>query len=93
LPSDEATGLLKVITDYSCALDILDQYDHQVLGIEGTSDQQLLIATYEEAIQAITDLKNKLVAVLYSAMKKMIRSKNRSEQFINPLEVLNFIQQ
>jgi len=59
LSSDEATGLLKVITDYSYALDILDQYDHQALGIEGTSDQQLFIATYEEAMQAITDLKDK----------------------------------
>jgi len=59
LSSDEATGLLKVITDYSYALDILDQYDHQVLGIEGTSDHQLFVATYEEAMQAITDLKDK----------------------------------
>ncbi|QEM07907.1 Fic/DOC family protein [Mucilaginibacter rubeus] len=59
LNSDEATGLLKVITDYSYALDILDQYDHQQLKIEGTADQQLFIVTYEEAIQAIKDLKDK----------------------------------
>jgi len=31
LTSDEATGLLKVITDYTHALDLLDQYDHQTL--------------------------------------------------------------
>ncbi|MGO1243194.1 MAG: RhuM family protein [Sphingobacterium sp.] len=59
LTSDEATGLLKVVTDYSYALDILDRYDHQQLTLEGTSDQQLFTATYEEAIQAIKDLKDK----------------------------------
>ncbi|KHJ38950.1 death-on-curing family protein [Pedobacter glucosidilyticus] len=59
LSSDEATGLLKVVTDYSYALDILDKYDHQQLTLEGTSDQQLFIATYEEAMQAIKDLKDK----------------------------------
>ncbi|WP_419802162.1 RhuM family protein [Mucilaginibacter sp.] len=59
LTSDEATGLLKVVTDYSYALDILDKYDHQQLGVEGTTDQQLFVATYEEAIQAIKALKDK----------------------------------
>ena len=28
LSTDEASGLLKVITDYTYALDVLDQYDH-----------------------------------------------------------------
>lgn len=59
LTSEEATGLLKVVTDYSYALEILDKYDHQQLTLEGTSDHQLFIVTYEEAIQAIKDLKDK----------------------------------
>ena len=59
LTSDEATGLLKVVTDYSYALDILDKYDHQELTVEGTIDQQLFIATYDEAMQTIRDLKTK----------------------------------
>lgn len=59
LTSDEATGLLKVVTDYSYALDILDKYDHQQLTVEGTTDQQLFIATYDEAMKAIKDLKDK----------------------------------
>lgn len=59
LSSDEATGLLKVVTDYSYALDILDKYDHQQLAVEGTTDQQLFVATYEQAMQAIRDLKDK----------------------------------
>jgi prophage maintenance system killer protein len=59
LTSDEATGLLKVVTDYSYALDILDKYDHQQLAVEGTPDNQLFVATYEQAMQAIKDLKDK----------------------------------
>jgi len=59
LSSDEAFGLLKVITDYSYALDILDKYDHQQLTIEGTADPQIFVATYEEAMQVVLDLKNK----------------------------------
>ena len=31
LTSDESTGLLKIISDYSYALEILDQYDYQTL--------------------------------------------------------------
>jgi prophage maintenance system killer protein len=57
LTSDEATGLLKVVTDYTYALEILDKYDHQQLVLEGTDDHQLFVATYEEAMQAINDLK------------------------------------
>jgi len=59
LTSDEAIGLLKVVTDYSYALDILDKYDHQALTIEGTIDHLLFVATYDEAMQAIQDLKDK----------------------------------
>jgi prophage maintenance system killer protein len=59
LTTDEATGLLKVVADYSYALDILDKYDHQQLSLIGTTDQQLFVATYDEAIQAIKELKNK----------------------------------
>jgi len=33
-PPDEATELLKIITDYTYALDMLDKYDHQLLKIE-----------------------------------------------------------
>ena len=59
LTSDEATGLLRVVTDYSYALDILDKYDHQQLTLEGTSDRNLFVATYEEAMSSIKNLKDK----------------------------------
>ncbi|WP_367866206.1 RhuM family protein [Pedobacter sp. WC2423] len=59
LNNDEATGLLKVVTDYAYALDILDKYDHQELTIEGTTVEELFVIDYTEARRAIYDLKEK----------------------------------
>lgn len=59
LNSDEAIGLLKVVTDYAYALDILDKYDHQNLKIEGTTPNELFKINYSEAKTAIYDLKDK----------------------------------
>jgi len=56
---DEAAGLLKVITDYTYALDVLDRYDHQVLEIEATSPKELFQITYPSATEAIKGLKDK----------------------------------
>jgi prophage maintenance system killer protein len=59
LDSDEATGLLKVVTDYAYALDVLDRYDHQILEIEATSPKELFQITYSAAMEAIKGLKDK----------------------------------
>lgn len=59
LTSEEATGLLKVVTDYTYALEVLDQYDHQVLEIQNTTSAELYIITYDEAMLAIKGLRNK----------------------------------
>lgn len=59
LTSDEATGLLKVIADYTYALDVLDQYDHQILEIHDTTAEELFRITYEEAMKAIRGLRDK----------------------------------
>ncbi len=59
LTSDEATGLLRVVTDYSYALDVLDKYDHQQLTNDGTPDRLLHVVSYNDAIQAIRDLKDR----------------------------------
>lgn len=53
LNSDEATSLLKVITEYSHALSLLDQYDHQKLSIKKKVDKEINKLTYEEAIEQI----------------------------------------
>lgn len=59
LNTDEATGLLKVVTDYAYALDVLDKYDHQILEIEATSSKELFQITYPAAMEAIKGLKDK----------------------------------
>lgn len=59
LTGDEAAGLLKVLTDYTYALDVLDRYDHQVLEIEATSPKELFQITYPAAMAAIKGLKDK----------------------------------
>ncbi len=53
LSNDESKGLLKIISDYSYALEILDQYDYQTLKIENTSKKEIYRLTYEEAIKQI----------------------------------------
>jgi prophage maintenance system killer protein len=57
LSPDESEGLLKIITDYAFALDILDQYDYQKLKISDTSDKELYRITYQEAIDHIKRLR------------------------------------
>src|ERR1035437_5656053 len=57
LSSDESEGLLKIITDYAYALDILDQYDYQRLKISDTTEKELFKITYEEAKNHIDKLR------------------------------------
>ena len=59
LSGDEASGLLKVITDYAYALDVLDKYDHRTLTLDGIHKGKAFVATYEEAMHAIQGLRNK----------------------------------
>ncbi len=53
LTNDESIGLLKIISDYAYALDILDQYDYQKLEIKDTSGKEKYQLTYEEAMSQI----------------------------------------
>jgi len=59
LSGDQASGLLRVLSDYTYALDILDRYDHQVLVVEATSPTQLFKITYESSMKAVYSLKEK----------------------------------
>jgi prophage maintenance system killer protein len=49
----EAEGLLRVITDYSLALRLLDQYDHQQLRIHGVTEAGPFVLTCKAARAAI----------------------------------------
>lgn len=53
LTDEESIGLLKIITQYAYALDILDQYDYQSLEIKNTSGKEVYQLTYEEAMAQI----------------------------------------
>jgi len=53
LTNDESLGLLKIISDYAYALDILDRYDYQSLEITETSGKEKFQLTYEEAIRQV----------------------------------------
>jgi prophage maintenance system killer protein len=57
LSNDESIGLLKIISDYAYALDILDQYDYQSLEIRNTSGKETYRLTYGEAILQIAIVK------------------------------------
>jgi hypothetical protein len=59
LTTDEASGLLKVLTDYTYALDVLDKYDHQTLTLEGIHSSSSFVATYEEAMNVVYSMKEK----------------------------------
>jgi len=59
LTNDESGGLLKIISDYAYALDILDQYDYQTLKIQKTTRKETFKLTYEEAIDQIEFVKKK----------------------------------
>lgn len=59
LECSEATGLLRVVTDYAYALDTLDRYDYQKLEIDRTTNKEQFRATYESAMSAIGVLRDK----------------------------------
>ncbi len=59
LNTDEATGLLKVITDYTYALDLLDQHDHARLKISSITSEGIFEISYATAKEAIEGLRNK----------------------------------
>ena len=59
LSSQENIDLINVVTDYTYALDTLDKYDYQKLKIEETTFENKFIATYDNAILIIQNLKEK----------------------------------
>ena len=55
LEENDAKGILKVIGEYSKALDLLDDYDHRTLKkIEGNIDERKI--KYSECIEVINKL-------------------------------------
>ena len=59
LSNDETNALFGVVTDYTYALDTLDNYDYQRLTINDTTAEGGFQATYENAMLAIHSLKER----------------------------------
>ena len=59
LSNDETTALFEVVTDYTYALDTLDDYDYQRLKIDKTTQEDKFHATYDNAMEAINSLRVK----------------------------------
>ncbi len=59
LSSDETNAIFEVVTDYTYALDTLDNYDYQRLTIEKTTKEEHFHATYENAMQEIDNLRER----------------------------------
>jgi prophage maintenance system killer protein len=57
LVSETGKDVLRVITDYAYALNLLDRYDHGTLTIEGTTRQALHVIGYDEAIGIVAAMK------------------------------------
>ncbi len=59
LSDDETNALFEVVTDYTYALDTLDNYDYQRLIIDKTTKEEPFHATYDNAMEAINGLRDK----------------------------------
>lgn len=59
ISTDETNALFEVVTDYTYALDTLDNYDYERLSIEKTTKEDPFHATYENAMEAIDGLRVK----------------------------------
>ena len=59
LSTDETEALFSVVTDYTYALDTLDDYDYQRITVKDTTQEERFHATYENAMETIHILRNK----------------------------------
>ena len=59
LSTEENRALFEVVTDYTYALDTLDNYDYERLTIEKTTKEEPFHATYENAMKEIQRLREK----------------------------------
>ena len=66
---DEARGIFKVLSDYSYALTILDEYDHQNIEIKESTKKPSYILSYEEAMNLVNSMKNEFSSALFGNEK------------------------
>ena len=57
--SGEMKGVIQIIEEYSRALNVLDDYDHERLSVPKSRQKELYELTYEEATRLITAMKDR----------------------------------
>jgi len=62
LSGDEAAALLQTVSEYSYALDLLDDYDHQRVTVRKTSRRRAKPVAYDETLSLIDQMRNKFGA-------------------------------
>jgi hypothetical protein len=92
LSNDETNALFEVVTDYTYALDTLDNYDYERLTINKTTKDEPFHATYENAMKAIDGLREKFGGSVLFGNEKDDSFKAVSDRFIRPLAEKNCIQ-
>ena len=99
LSNDETNALFEVVTDYTYALDTLDNYDYERLTINKTTKEEPFHATYENAMEAINGLREKFGgSVLFgnekncfaklNHLKSVVGQKNRHARNMNYINKL-----
>ena len=59
LSGDEAKALLRVVGEYSRALDLLDDYDHQRIDVPAAAGKIIYVLSYEEALRIVERLRER----------------------------------
>jgi prophage maintenance system killer protein len=57
--SDQARALLHVVTDYSAALDLIDDYDHRRVSVDGLQAREARGIGYDEAMNVVKELRRR----------------------------------
>lgn len=56
LSTEEASGLLKVLEDFSYGLEILDQYDYHQLSVRFVREQESFYASYDDCMNVVRNM-------------------------------------
>jgi len=92
LVSDEATALIKILQDYSYALDVLDQYDYGKLQISSVSKKKGFRLDYQKGMAVIDTLRSKFGGSDLFGREKDGSFQSSIEAFIKLLMARNFTQ-
>ena len=84
LSNDETNALFKVVTDYTYALDTLDNYDYERLTINKTTKDEPFHATYKNAMEAIDGLREKFGGSVLFGNEKDGSFKSSSDRYTRP---------